>query len=179
VYERQMPKQSKKIVKKKGKSTRKRSVRQPYPPQVRRSGRINAKTKGLKVSFDLGSSSGSLEVPSQHLSHELGDLHDLNSFLGPVKFTSLQKPLDFDGSCPAINVATLQKVAIERHNVPPCGSIYGGTPLVPLINQLRASHSTLMVALLSRVVTLQTGAYGEALRKYPESLKVITRTSSG
>jgi hypothetical protein len=27
------------------------------------------------------------------------------------------------------------------------------TPLVPLINQLRASHSTLMVALLSRVVT--------------------------
>jgi hypothetical protein len=129
VYERQMPKQSKKIVKKKGKSTRKRSVRQPYPPQVRKSGRINAKTKGLKVSFDLGSSSGSLEVPSQHMSHELGDLHDLNAFLGPVKFTSLQKPLDFDGFYPAITVATLQKVAIERHDVPPCGSIYGGAAL--------------------------------------------------
>jgi hypothetical protein len=31
------------------------------------------------------------------------------------------------------------------------------TPPVPLINQLRASHSTLMVAMLSRVVTPQTG----------------------
>jgi hypothetical protein len=39
------------------------------------------------------------------------------------------------------------------------------TTLVPLINQLRASHSTLMVALLSRVVTPQTGPYGEVLRK--------------
>jgi hypothetical protein len=39
------------------------------------------------------------------------------------------------------------------------------TPQVPLINQLRASHSTLMVALLSRVVTPQTGPYGEVLRK--------------
>jgi hypothetical protein len=39
------------------------------------------------------------------------------------------------------------------------------TPQVPLINQLRASHSTLMVALLSRVVTPQTGPYGEVLRQ--------------
>jgi hypothetical protein len=39
------------------------------------------------------------------------------------------------------------------------------TPLVPLINQLRASPSTLMVALFSRVVTPQTGPYGEVLRK--------------
>jgi hypothetical protein len=46
------------------------------------------------------------------------------------------------------------------------------TPLVPLINQLRASHSTLMVVLLSRVVTPQTGPYGEVLRKQPESPKV-------
>jgi hypothetical protein len=53
------------------------------------------------------------------------------------------------------------------------------TPLFPLINQLRASHSTLMVALLSRAVTPQTGPYGEVLRKQPESPKVITRTSSG
>jgi hypothetical protein len=45
------------------------------------------------------------------------------------------------------------------------------TPLVPLINQLRVSHSTLMVALLSRVVTPQTGPYGEVLKKQPESLK--------
>jgi hypothetical protein len=37
------------------------------------------------------------------------------------------------------------------------------THLVSLINQLRASHSTLMVALLSRVVTPQTGPYGEVL----------------
>jgi hypothetical protein len=44
------------------------------------------------------------------------------------------------------------------------------TPLVPLINQLRASHSTLMVALLSRVVTPQIGPYGEVLRKEPEPL---------
>jgi hypothetical protein len=46
------------------------------------------------------------------------------------------------------------------------------THLVPLINQLRASHSTLMVALLSRVVTAQTGPYGEVLRKQPEPPKV-------
>jgi hypothetical protein len=52
------------------------------------------------------------------------------------------------------------------------------TPLVPLINQLRASHSTLMVALLSQVVTPQTGPYGEALKKQPEPPKVITRTTS-
>jgi hypothetical protein len=38
-------------------------------------------------------------------------------------------------------------------------------PQVHLINQLRASYSTLMVALLSRVVTLRTGPYGEVLRK--------------
>jgi hypothetical protein len=42
---------------------------------------------------------------------------------------------------------------------------------VPLINQLRASHSTLMVALLSLVVTPRTGPYGEVLRKQPESPK--------
>jgi hypothetical protein len=41
-------------------------------------------------------------------------------------------------------------------------------PTIPqfhLINQLRASHSTLMAALLSRVVTPRTGPYGEVLRK--------------
>jgi hypothetical protein len=52
-------------------------------------------------------------------------------------------------------------------------------PLVPLINQLRASHYTLMVALLSQVVTPQIGPYGEALRKEPEPPKVITRTPLG
>jgi hypothetical protein len=45
------------------------------------------------------------------------------------------------------------------------------TPLVPLINQLRASHSTLMVALLSWVVTPQIGPYREALRKEPKPPK--------
>jgi hypothetical protein len=45
-------------------------------------------------------------------------------------------------------------------------------PQVHLIIQLRASHSILMVALLSRVVTQQTGPYGEVLRKQPESPKV-------
>jgi hypothetical protein len=38
-------------------------------------------------------------------------------------------------------------------------------PQVHLINQLRASHSTLMVVLLSRVVTPRTGPYREVLRK--------------
>jgi hypothetical protein len=38
-------------------------------------------------------------------------------------------------------------------------------PQVHVINQLRASHSTLMVALLSWVVTPRTGPYGEVLRK--------------
>jgi hypothetical protein len=37
--------------------------------------------------------------------------------------------------------------------------------LVPLIIQLRASHSTLMVALFSRAVIQRTGPYGEALEK--------------
>jgi hypothetical protein len=40
------------------------------------------------------------------------------------------------------------------------------------INQLRVSHSTLMVVLLSRVVTQRTSPYGEVLRKQPESPKV-------
>jgi hypothetical protein len=41
------------------------------------------------------------------------------------------------------------------------------TPQVPLINHLRASHSTLMVVLLYRVVSQRTGPYGfgEVLRK--------------
>jgi hypothetical protein len=43
---------------------------------------------------------------------------------------------------------------------------------VHLIIQLRASHSTLMVALVSRVVTQRTGPYEEVLRKQPESPKV-------
>jgi hypothetical protein len=45
-------------------------------------------------------------------------------------------------------------------------------PQVHLINQLSTSHSTLMVALLSRAVTPRTGPYGEVLRKWPESPKV-------
>jgi hypothetical protein len=45
------------------------------------------------------------------------------------------------------------------------------TPQVPLINQLRASHSTLMVVLLSRVVTQRTSPYGEVLKKQLESPK--------
>jgi hypothetical protein len=36
----------------------------------------------------------------------------------------------------------------------------------------RASHTTLMVALFSRVVSQRTGPYGEVIRKQPESLKV-------
>jgi hypothetical protein len=39
------------------------------------------------------------------------------------------------------------------------------TPQVHLINQLRASHSTLMVVLLSRVVSQRTGPYRKVLRK--------------
>jgi hypothetical protein len=46
------------------------------------------------------------------------------------------------------------------------------TPQVSLINQLRLSCSTLMVALLSGVVTPRSGPYGEVLRKQPESPKV-------
>jgi hypothetical protein len=46
------------------------------------------------------------------------------------------------------------------------------TPQVPLINQLRASHSTLMVVLLSRLVTQRTGPYREVRRKQPKSPKV-------
>ena len=42
------------------------------------------------------------------------------------------------------------------------------TPQVPLINQLRASHTTLMAALFSRVVIQRTGPYGEVLVKQPE-----------
>jgi hypothetical protein len=45
-------------------------------------------------------------------------------------------------------------------------------PQVPPINQLRASHSTLMVVLFSRVVSQQIGPYGEALGKPPEPPKM-------
>jgi hypothetical protein len=41
-------------------------------------------------------------------------------------------------------------------------------PQVPLINQRRASRTTLMVALFSRVVSQWTGPYGEVLRKQPD-----------
>jgi hypothetical protein len=41
--------------------------------------------------------------------------------------------------------------------------------LVPLIIQLRASHTTLMVALFSWAVIQRTGPYGEALEKLLES----------
>jgi hypothetical protein len=47
------------------------------------------------------------------------------------------------------------------------------TPQVPLINQLRASHTNLMVVLFSWVVIQQTCPYGEVLGKQPESPKVI------
>jgi hypothetical protein len=46
------------------------------------------------------------------------------------------------------------------------------TPQVPLINQLRASHSALMVVVLSRVVSQRTSPYGGVLRKQPKSPKV-------
>jgi hypothetical protein len=45
-------------------------------------------------------------------------------------------------------------------------------PQVPPINQLRASHTTLMIALFSQVVPQQTGPYGEVLGKHPESPKM-------
>jgi hypothetical protein len=45
-------------------------------------------------------------------------------------------------------------------------------PQVPPINQLSASHSTLMVVMFSRVVIQRTGSYGEVLEKQPESPKV-------
>jgi hypothetical protein len=41
-----------------------------------------------------------------------------------------------------------------------------------LINWPRASHTTLMVALFSQVVSQRTGPYGEVLRKQPEPPKV-------
>jgi hypothetical protein len=46
------------------------------------------------------------------------------------------------------------------------------TPQVLLINQLRVSHTTLMVVLFFRVVIPRTDPYGEVLGKQPESPKV-------
>jgi hypothetical protein len=46
------------------------------------------------------------------------------------------------------------------------------TPQVPLINQLKASHTTLMVVLFSWVVIQRTGPYREVLGKQIESNKV-------
>jgi hypothetical protein len=43
---------------------------------------------------------------------------------------------------------------------------------VPPINQLRVSHTTLMVALFSRLVIQRTCPYGEGLGKQPKSPKV-------
>jgi hypothetical protein len=48
----------------------------------------------------------------------------------------------------------------------------GNYTSVPLINQLRVSHSTLMVALFSRAVIQQTSPYGEALEKPLEPPKL-------
>jgi hypothetical protein len=41
-----------------------------------------------------------------------------------------------------------------------------------LITWPRTSHTTLMVALFSQVVSQRTGPYEDVLRKQPESLKV-------
>jgi hypothetical protein len=46
------------------------------------------------------------------------------------------------------------------------------TPQVSLINQLRVSHSTLMVVLFSRMVIQRTGPYVEVLGKQPEPPKI-------
>jgi hypothetical protein len=46
------------------------------------------------------------------------------------------------------------------------------TPQVPLINQQRVFHTTLMVVLFSWVVIQRTGPYGEVLGKQPESPRV-------
>jgi hypothetical protein len=45
-------------------------------------------------------------------------------------------------------------------------------PQVSLINELRMSYTTLMVALFFRVVSQQTGPYEEILGKQPESPKM-------
>jgi hypothetical protein len=45
-------------------------------------------------------------------------------------------------------------------------------PQIPLINQPRASHTTLMVVLFSRVVSQRTGPYGVVLEKQLEPPKV-------
>jgi hypothetical protein len=45
-------------------------------------------------------------------------------------------------------------------------------PKVPPINQLRASHTTLMVVLLSWVVSQRTSPYREALGKQPKPSKM-------
>jgi hypothetical protein len=45
-------------------------------------------------------------------------------------------------------------------------------PQVPPINPLRASHYTLMVVLLSRVISQRIGPYGEALGKPHEPPKM-------
>jgi hypothetical protein len=47
------------------------------------------------------------------------------------------------------------------------------TPRIPLINQLRVSHTILMVVLFSPVVIQRTGPYGEVLGKQLETPKVI------
>jgi hypothetical protein len=46
------------------------------------------------------------------------------------------------------------------------------TPQVPPINQLRVSHTTLMVVMFSQVIIQRTGPYGEVLGKQPESPEV-------
>jgi hypothetical protein len=45
-------------------------------------------------------------------------------------------------------------------------------PQVPLINQLRTSHSTLIAVLFSRVVIQRMGPYGDVLGKQPEPPKI-------
>jgi hypothetical protein len=93
---------------------------------VRRSARINARTKGLNVSFDLGSSSGP-EVSFLHVSHELGDLHYLNSFLGPIIYIypSVQNLLEFDGIFQKLMLPPCRMWLLKDVGSP-CGGIHGG-----------------------------------------------------
>jgi hypothetical protein len=120
-------------------------------------------------------------------------LHYRGEWLGIlyVAFTNIprghSRPLGFSSLINTIPIPT-ERVTNKSHTKEPrhpasaeqvlCPDPIDGTtakpstPQVPVINQLRVSHTTLMVVLFSWVVIQRIGPYREVLGKQPESPKV-------
>jgi hypothetical protein len=98
-------------------------------------------------------------------SRPLGFASRTNTVLLPKEVTNKTK--SNEPQCPTLSRASTMPHPHWRHN-----DEANYTPQIPPNNQLRVSHTTVMVALFSRVVSQRTGPYREVLGKQLEPPKV-------